>query len=475
MLLHELVSANSSSCRSMPPVSGIRYHHLFGAFLRARLKSRGREHLPRRAEACRSRAALAGDVVGALRQASVRGRPRNGRDGRPQHDGSVDEPGRRRHVGGGGAVLVARTWRRAGRIGSGAGARVRPGADRLVRAGRRRAVVDQDRQAHPDPSAGADRVPTWDLVRTSPPPRPARGRPSSYAPRNGGSSTEVRRIGDCYPLLYAVRRGRTWTTATSPEPCRPRHRARSSARARRPRRGASARQCAHGWRSSTVSSSAPNSSARSARQRANELDLAPHEPGRDLRRLALAGVLAERSEDSCRGLVLERDEGRRRLRSTPCVSAPCRPPASCVRRRHRRRGGRGGPPHASASAVRRASPALQMTFALEAARQAASLPAVDGRCCCRCTGRLSAATVLRVRLALQDGDWPQPATCSTRLPAPTTVREQVEYGTLRASGQLAPTTSTPPVRHLAERPERWVSASASCARSSIKDRWWQSC
>ena len=45
-------------------------------------------------------------------------------------------------------------------------------------------------------------------------------------------------------------------------------------------------------------------SARSARRRADELDLAPHEPGRVFAGLALAGVLAERTEDREAAMVL---------------------------------------------------------------------------------------------------------------------------------------------------------------------------
>ncbi len=431
VVLHELVAANLFVVPLDAAGEWFRYHHLFGAFLRARLKSRGREHL-RAAHERADRALLSrGDVVGALRQASVRGDLETAATvvrktmGQWMSPADVDM-----------SAAAARYWLHehgSERVGSDPEQVLEFVLAMIVSSGPDDAVqwFAKIEQAHADPSVELSAYlqaiwaehhlhhgePEEGLRRAHLAMAAVHGRPPDRLLYPLIHPMSVRARLDCgdvagaraaldtvlgHPLGHAILDEvrfpgmRAWVAFLDGELVR------------------------------------AEQSARSALQRANDLDLPPHDPGRVFAGLALAGVLAERTDDrSAAELLDEVRDG---------VDFGRRPPFQClVALQQAAFAVAIGDEEAAESHLTRArllfaapSPLLQMTFAIEAARQAvhfrlptaaAAVDALDGS---------PAATMLRIKLALQNDDPDAAATLLERLPAPATVREQVEHGTLRA-------------------------------------------
>jgi LuxR family maltose regulon positive regulatory protein len=172
--------------------------------------------------------------------------------------------------------------------------------------------------------------------------------------------------------------------------------------------------------------------ARSARQRAADLDLAPHEPGRLFAGLALAGVLWERTDDVAAATILEGvSDG---------VDIGRRPPLqSLVALRQAEFARLTGDEAAADSHLTRArlllptaSPSVKATFAIEAAQQALRFQPATAADAIDDLDDSPAATVLRVKRALVDGHDGAAMALLDTLSPPTTPREHVERGVLCA-------------------------------------------
>ncbi len=174
--------------------------------------------------------------------------------------------------------------------------------------------------------------------------------------------------------------------------------------------------------------------AEATSRRADEIgaELSRHDPGRLLAGLAIAGVHAERLDDDAAIAAL--------ASASYVADLGGRPWYQHVVLLQQARTARLVGDAAAAqtyldiarSTMPRASIEIETAFALEAAHQAVRFHPWTAAALVDELGETAAATALRVRLALECGDQRKAAAAVSSLPPPTTTRQTVEYGMLRA-------------------------------------------